>query len=153
MTDPFVVRPVRANDFAAWRPLWTGYNQFYGRSGATALPDEITDLTWSRFFDPEEPMHALVAESDGRLVGLTHYVFHRSTISPSLVCYLQDLFTDEVARGQGVGAALINAVYAAARAAGSNRVYWHTQETNVTARRLYDRLAEESGFIVYRHDV
>jgi GNAT superfamily N-acetyltransferase len=90
---------------------------------------------------------------DGRLVGLTHYVFHRSTISPSRVCYLQDLFTDEVARGQGVGAALIHAVYAAARAARSTRVYWHTQETNVTARRLYDRLAEESGFIVYRHDV
>src|SRR5204863_9670110 len=115
-----------------------------------ALPAEITESTWSRFLDPDEPVNALVAELDGRLVGLVHYIWHRNTISIPLVCYLQDLFTAEEARGAGVGRALIEAVYAAARDAGVERVYWHTHETNATARALYDTLAEDSGFVVYR---
>jgi GNAT superfamily N-acetyltransferase len=147
------VRPVAEDDFAAWRPLWDGYNAFYGRSGATALPEETTHSTWARFFDPAEPVHALVAELDGRLVGLVHYIFHRSTTMLAPTCYLQDLFTAAEARGHGVGRALIEAVYAAARAAGSTRVYWQTHETNETAMRLYDQVAEKSGFLVYRKDV
>lgn len=95
-------------------------------------------------------MHCLVAEDDGRLRGLAHYLFHRSMIAIAPVCYLQDLFTTPQARGQGVGRALIEAVYDAAHAAGSSRVYWHTHETNAPAQALYDRLAEKSGFIVYR---
>jgi GNAT superfamily N-acetyltransferase len=147
---PFVIRCVTDEDFAAWKPLWNGYNAFYGRSGDTALPEHITRTTWSRFMDASEPMHALVAERDGEWLGLAHYLFHRSTTHPANSCYLQDLFTIEAARGLGVGRALIEAVYAKARQAGASRVYWQTHETNATAMRLYDTLAEKSGFLVYR---
>ena len=144
------IRPVTKNDYAQWLPLWDGYNAFYGRSGATALAPEITRTTWARFFDADEPMHALVAEEDGRLSGLAHYLYHRSTTSIGPSCYMQDLFTHPEARGRGVGRLLIEAVYAVARAAGSPRVYWQTHETNATAMRLYDQVAEKSGFLVYR---
>jgi GNAT superfamily N-acetyltransferase len=147
------VRPARRDDFTAWRPLWDGYNAFYGRSGATALPEEITKVTWERFFDTAEPMYALVAESSGALLGLAHFLYHRSTIMLNPICYLQDLFTTQAARGRGVGRALIEAVYERARSAGSSRVYWQTHETNSVAMRLYDQVADKSGFIVYRHNV
>lgn len=150
MSAMLTIRPVTRQDYNQWLPLWEGYNAFYGRSGPTALAPAITQLTWMRFFDAYEPVHALVAESGGSLVGLTHYLFHRSTTAIEPSCYLQDLFTAEAARGKGVGAALINAVYDAAKRAGSPRVYWQTHETNLTAQRLYDRIAERSGFIVYR---
>jgi GNAT superfamily N-acetyltransferase len=143
------VRPIARGDREAWQPLWDGYNAFYGRSGPTALAPEITETTWARFFDEAEPVHALVAERDGRLVGIVHYLFHRSTTMIGLNCYLQDLFTDADARGGGVGRALIEAVYERARAAGSTRVYWHTHETNKTAMRLYDQVATNGGFVVY----
>ena len=144
------LRPVTRDDFASWTPLWDGYNRFYGRSGPTALPSEITQMTWSRFFDAYEPMHAWVAERDGTLLGLVHFLYHRNTTQIAPVCYLQDLFTAEAARGQGVGRALIEAVYRHAAAAGSPRVYWHTHETNEVAMRLYNQVAERSGFVVYR---
>jgi GNAT superfamily N-acetyltransferase len=144
------LRPVIRADFGQWLPLWLGYNAFYGRSGPTALPELITRMTWERFFDAYEPVHALVAEGEGRLLGLCHYLFHRSTTSLEPTCYLQDLFTAPEARGQGIGAALIEACAARAREAGATRLYWLTHETNETARRLYDRLATRSGFIVYR---
>lgn len=150
MSEMISVRPVAREDYDQWLPLWEGYNAFYGRSGPTALAGEITRMTWMRFFDAYEPMHALVAESGGRLVGLTHYLFHRSTTAIEPSCYLQDLFTAEEKRGRGIASALINAVYDAARRAGSPRVYWQTHETNLTAQRLYDKVAERSGFIVYR---
>lgn len=150
MIDDLIIRPIRLNDFAAWKPLWDGYNAFYGRSGETALAPEITEMTWSRFFDPNEPVHAIVAESSGALLGLAHFLYHRSTTHINVVCYLQDLFTVEAARGKGVGHSLINAVYDRAKAAGSPRVYWQTHNTNAVARRLYDKVAEDSGFIVYR---
>lgn len=145
-----IVRPIARQDYDAWLPLWDGYNRFYGRFGPTALPAEITRMTWARFFDAYEPVHGLVAESEGKLVGLVHYLFHRSTTMIEPTCYLQDLFTDETARGRGVGRALIEAVYQRAKAAGGTRVYWLTHETNATARRLYDQVAESTGFIVYR---
>jgi GNAT superfamily N-acetyltransferase len=147
---PVIVRPLAQNDHAQWLPLWDGYNAFYGRAGDTALDPAITAATWARIFDPAEPVHALVAEREGRLIGLTHYLYHRSTTALELTCYLQDLFTAPQARGLGVGRALIEAVYAAARQAGSGRVYWQTHETNHTAMALYDRLAEKSGLLVYR---
>jgi GNAT superfamily N-acetyltransferase len=135
------IRPVVLADFDQWKPLWDGYNAFYGRHGATALPHEVTLQTWSRFFDAYEPVHALVAEREGSVLGIAHYLFHRSTISIAPTCYLQDLFTVEAARGQGVGRALIQAVYHRAQEAGCPRVYWHTHETNATAMQLYDKVA------------
>jgi GNAT superfamily N-acetyltransferase len=144
------IRPVEPRDFDQWLPLWDGYNAFYRRSGPTALAPEITQMTWTRFFDAYEPVHALVAESDGQLLGITHYIYHRTTISIGPICYLQDLFTVESARGKGVARGLINEVYARAKLAGAFRVYWQTLESNQTAMQLYDKVAEKSGFIVYR---
>jgi len=144
------VRFVAQSDYAEWLPLWDGYNKFYGRFGHTPLPEEITRMTWSRFFDAYEPIFCLVAEEHGHLVGLVHYLFHRSTTSIAPNCYLQDLFTTEATRGKGVGRALINAVYEQAKLADIPRVYWQTHETNETAMKLYDKVAERSGFLVYR---
>ena len=154
LSETLTIRPIHPADHPQWLPLWQGYNRFYGRHGATALPDEITQTTWARFLDPTEPVHALVAErlvqGQAQLLGLVHYLFHRTTISIAPTCYLQDLFTAPEARGQGVGRALIEAVYQQARNAGSARVYWLTHETNSVAMKLYDQVAELSGFLVYR---
>ena len=152
MSVPVLVRPIQAGDFPGWKPLWDGYNAFYGRQDGTALAPEVTQATWQRFFDPKEPVFALVAESDGRLVGLTHYLFHRSTTRIELTCYLQDLFTVQTERGKGVGRALIQAVYEQARSEGIKRVYWQTHETNAAGRMLYDKVAKHMGFIVYVHE-
>lgn len=153
MTTDLLIRPPVAADHAAWLPLWHGYNAFYGREGPTALDPRITEATWQRFFDPAEPVFAFVAEREGSLLGLVHFLYHRSTTRFELTCYLQDLFTAPASRGQGVGRRLIEAVYAAAGDAGIRRVYWQTHETNVAGRRLYDTVAKHHGFIVYAHDV
>jgi GNAT superfamily N-acetyltransferase len=150
MSGDVSIRFVTREDYVQWLPLWNGYNAFYGRSGATALAPGITDMTWGRFFDGYEPVHALVADRGGELLGLTHYLFHRSTTAIEPTCYLQDLFTNAAARGKGIGRALIKGVYAQAQLAGSSRVYWQTHETNHTAMQLYDKVAEKSGFVVYR---
>ena len=149
---PFI-RLIEKDDIVAWQPLWDGYNAFYGREGATALPSEITKATWKRFFDPTEPVHALVAVSKGELVGLAHFLYHRNTTRLELTCYLQDLFTKESQRGRGIGRLLIEGVYREAKAAGINRVYWQTHQTNAAGRRLYDTVAKHAGFIVYSHEV
>jgi GNAT superfamily N-acetyltransferase len=152
MTSAPHIRPIRREDYAQWLPLWAGYNAFYGRAGDTALPAEITASTWERFFNSAEPVFALVAETDGRVVGITHYLFHRSTTKIEPICYLQDLFTDPAMRGKGIGRALIEGVYEQARAAGVRRVYWQTQTTNAAGRALYDKVAKHFGFIVYSRD-
>jgi len=144
------IRDVLPDDFPEWKVLWDGYNTFYGRQGPTALRPEVTQMTWSRFFDAYEPVHALVAVDGGALVGIAHYLFHRSTIQIAPTCYLQDLFTSTAARGRGVGRALIAAVYERAVAANAGRLYWQTHESNSTAMALYDKVAERSGFVVYR---
>ena len=153
IVDRLIVRPIRRTDYDQWRPLWDGYNEFYGRSGPTALPEKITATTWERFFDPVEPVCALIAETDATAVGLAHYLYHRSTTRLHDVCYLQDLFTAGHARGLGVGRQLIQAVYAAARSRGCSRVYWQTQATNHLGRALYDKVAAHHGFIVYTHEL
>jgi GNAT superfamily N-acetyltransferase len=140
------IRPLGPEDRADWEPLWAGYLAFY----EATIPSTVTETTWARLNDPAEPMHALGAFVDGQLVGIVHYLFHRSTWTTGDYCYLQDLFTAEAARGRGAGRALIEAVYERARAADASRIYWLTQEGNATARALYDKLADRSGFIQYR---
>lgn len=150
MSVALAVRPLAVADRAAWEPLWAGYLAFY----ETSVPPATTNRTWARLLDPAEPMGALGAFEfgpSGALLGIVHYLFHRSTWTPEDYCYLQDLFTASAARGRGVGRALIEAVYATAEAAGASRVYWHTQDGNATARALYDKLADHPGFTVYRH--
>jgi len=145
-----LIRPLAYDDFPEWLSLWEDYNAFYGRSGVTSLPSKVTETTWSRLLDASEPMFGLVAVSQSRVIGIAHYLFHRSTSAIEMSCYLQDLFTEKNSRGHGAGRALIEAVYRAAKAQGTQRVYWHTQESNLLAQKLYDQVAERSGFIVYR---
>jgi GNAT superfamily N-acetyltransferase len=144
------IRKPYQEDFEQWLALWDGYNEFYGRSGDKRLDPLISRTTWTRFFDVYEPVHALVAEGDGRLIGLSHYLYHRSTITVEPSCYLQDLFVSPECRGNGVARKLIESVYSIAKTNGCSRVYWQTHETNHTAMQLYGKLAERSGFLVYR---
>ncbi len=153
MPDSLIIRSVTRSDSAQWEQLWESYNTFGGRSGAAALPDAITKMTWERFFDVYEPVNAIVAEIDGQLIGIVHYLFHRSTISIVPLCHLQDLFGVESARGLGVGRALIEAVYERAKSAGATQVYWRARDNNLTAMKLYDRIAERGGFIFYQKQI
>jgi GNAT superfamily N-acetyltransferase len=135
---------IGAADRAAWDTLFTGYNVFYGRT-----PDQaFLDRALARF-EPDTDLHALGAKLDGELVGIAHFFTHPSTTGPD-VCYLQDLFTSAAARGKGVGRALIEAIADWARERGCGRVYWLTREDNTTARRLYDQVAINKGFIQYQ---
>lgn len=140
------IRPIRAEDEAEWRVLWTGYLEFY----ETSVAEEVYQSTFARLLsdDPHE-FRGLVAEKDGKLIGLTHYLFHRHAWKIENVIYLQDLFVSKDARGTGAGRALIEAVYAEADKAGCPAVYWLTQDFNTTARQLYDRIANLTPFIRY----
>jgi GNAT superfamily N-acetyltransferase len=140
------IRQLQAEDLAAWLPLWQAYLRFFN----TEISDETTRTTWSRLVDPKEPMFALGAFLEERLVGIAHMVYHRSCWTIGDYCYLQDLFTVPEARGQGVATALIEAVFARARADGVSRVHWLTHESNTAAQSLYDKIAVRSGFIQYR---
>ena len=142
----FEVRPLGLQERDEWEPLWQGYLTFYN----TSLSSAVTDTTWARLHDPAEPMHGLGAYLDQKLIGIVHYLYHRSTWTIGPYCYLQDLFTAKEVRGQGVGRKLIEAVYDLARKDGASRVYWLTHEANDTARALYDQLADRPGFIQYR---
>ena len=140
------VRPLEQSDHADWRRLWTAYLEFYN----TKLGDEVYATTWKRLFTQGEfEPKGFIARLDGRAVGLTHYLYHRSCWSEVDNCYLQDLFADPDVRGKGVGRALIVAVQEAPGRLGVTNVYWMTHETNATARKLYDSVARRTGFIEY----
>lgn len=141
------IRPLLASDEADWRRLWTAYLAFYD----TVLPEVIFQAHFARLLgnDPQD-FHGLVAELDGKMVGLTHYVYHRHGWTIGDTCYLQDLYADPSVRGMGIGRKLIEAVYAAADAHGAASVYWMTNRSNTTARQLYDRIAEPTDFMKYR---
>ena len=145
MTAP-LIRPLARGDATEWRRLWRDYLAFY----ETDLPENIYDIYFERLLgDDSQDFHGLIAELDGQPIGLTHYVFHRHGWKIENTCYLQDLYADPNARGQGVGRALIEAVYAAADKAGAPSVYWLTQDFNAEARVLYDRIGELTPFIKY----
>ena len=153
MENMITVRFVKDEDFDEWKALWDGYQAFYGNEGDRAIPEYISTLGWSRFFNENELIYAMVAEVNGKILGIVHYLFQISTSSPVPLCYLETLFTNEAVRGRGIGKALIHAVYMQALRAGSHRVYWLTQEHNITARHLYDQVANKTAFIVYSKDV
>lgn len=142
-----LIRPLVAADHADWHRLWTEYLAFYD----TTLPEATFDTHFSRLLgrDPQD-YSCLVAEQGDRLVGLTHYLFHRHGWRVENVCYLQDLYADPSVRGSGVGRKLIEGVYAQADAAGVKQVYWNTNDSNATARQLYDRIAHLTHFLKYQ---
>ncbi len=146
-TPPVTIRPLRAADEADWRRLWTAYLEFYNSS----VPEAVYTSSFARLLgDDPQDFHGLVAEVDGKLVGLVHYVFHRHGWRIENVCYLQDLYADPAVRGTGIGRKLIEAVYAAADSAGAPSVYWLTQDDNYTGRQLYDRVGQLTNFIKYQ---
>jgi GNAT superfamily N-acetyltransferase len=141
-----MIRSLEPDDFEAWHPLWQGYQRFYKAD----ISDEISASTWKRLHERSEPVFGAIAFDGTRPVGIVHYLYHRSTWSIGDYCYLQDLFVLEAARGKGFGRQLIQFVYDAASDKGASRVYWLTHETNQTAMRLYDRVADKTGFVQYR---
>lgn len=140
------IRMAQPADHAQWLPLWKGYQAFY----KVDIAEVVTERTWARFLDASEPMHCAVAEINGELVGMVHYIFHRSCWTEGDYVYLQDLFTQPGLRGKGVGRALIEHVYASAEHDHASRVWWLTHESNLQAMQLYDRIADKSGFVQYR---
>lgn len=148
MTD-IAIRPLARGDEKEWRRLWTAYLAFY----ETTVPEDVYATTWDRLFDAGEyEPNGLIAELDGKPVGLVHYLFHRHCWARANNCYLQDLYADPDSRGRGVGRALIEAVYERADRAGAATVYWMTQDFNETARKLYDRIGRLTPFIKYQRD-
>jgi GNAT superfamily N-acetyltransferase len=140
------VRPLQSSDYEAWLPLWQGYVTFYESS----VSDAQTALTWQRLLDPTFNLNGLIAEQDGALIGFTHYLFHPATWAANDYCYLEDLFVSPTVRGSGAGRALVDAVKQAALAQGAAKLYWLTQTDNATARRLYDAVAQDTGFMHYQ---
>ncbi|MEN5237102.1 GNAT family N-acetyltransferase [Pseudomonas sichuanensis] len=140
------LRPVGANDHAAWLPLWQAYLRFY----ETELPEAVSASTWQRLLDGHEPTHSALAWVDGKAVGMVNFIYHRSNWSIEPSCYLQDLYVDSAVRGLGIGRQLIEHVYATAKADGCAKVHWLTHETNATAISLYEQVAERPGFIQFR---
>ena len=146
----YTIRPLREGDRASWQPLWEAYLRFYRAS----VPAPVSDATFARLCDTDSGLLGLVAlDGEGAAAGLAHLVFHQTTWDTRPICYLQDLFVDPRARGGGLGAALFDAIYAAARERGAGRVYWHTQQFNGPARSLYDTVGRLTSFVVYRHDL
>jgi len=140
------IRPLVASDKSSWQPLWQGYLKFY----KTELSDEQSELTWNRLLDPNFNLYCLVVEIEGSIRGITHYSFQNSTWAPENYCYLEDLFVEPSLRGSGIGRLLIDSVKKIAEEAGSSRLYWNTDATNETARKLYDSYELESGKVQYR---
>lgn len=144
--NSITIEAAKQQDYDNWLPLWINYQTFY----RTKISDEVTKLTWERFLTPSEPLYCAVAKYDGKIVGMVHYLFHRSTWAESNYCYLEDLFVSEEVRGQHIGKQLIEYVQQQAQNHHASRLYWHTHETNLRGQRLYNWVAKKSGMIEYR---
>jgi GNAT superfamily N-acetyltransferase len=140
------VRDAQAEDATAWRALWDGYCAFY----RAHVPEEVSATTWARIVDPSMPLGCRLAARDGRVAGFAIHVIHLGTWTTAPICYLEDLFVDPTERGGGIGRTLIDDLLALCRTRGWGRLYWHTEQENATARRLYDRYAPADGFVRYR---
>ena len=149
MSDPvdILVRPLAAGDRASWYPLWRGYQTFY----KVDILESVSNVIWERLLDPSEPMGGALAWHGTSAIGLVHHIRHRSCWTIGDYCYLQDLFVAPTLRGSGIGRRLIEYVYESAKRDGCSRVHWLTHESNVDAMKLYDRIADRSGFVQYRH--
>ena len=143
---PIQIIPIAGDQKTQWLPLWRGYQAFYKAD----IPESVSDITWHRLLDAAEPMGAALAWNGDKAVGLVHHIQHRSCWTVGDYCYLQDLFVTDEARGLGIGRKLIEYVYAYAKAQGCSRVHWLTHETNTDAMKLYNNIADRSGFIQYR---
>ncbi len=139
------IRRIEARDEQRWRELWDGYCRFYEREPAPA----INDHTWKRIRDAASPVHGIVAEEAGRVIGIANYIIHENTSTLTPVCYLQDLFVDPTLRAGGVGKQLIDWLVAEMKEQGWSRLYWNTKENNYRARGLYDKYTPHSGFLRY----
>lgn len=139
------IRPIEARDEPRWRALWDGYCRFYEREPS----ERITRHAWARIMRPDAPVYAIVAEKDGRVIGMANYIIHDNTSTLTPICYLQDLFVDPQERAHGVGQQLIDWLVAQMRAQGWSRLYWNTKEDNYRARGLYDKYTPHSGFLRY----
>ena len=140
-----IIRRIEPRDEPRWRELWDAYTRFYEREPS----EPITHHLWTRIFDPSSPVHAIVAEAAGNVVGIANYIIHDNTSTLSPVCYLQDLFVDPTHRGSGVGRMLIDWLVQEMRSQGWSRLYWNTRENNYRARALYDQYTPHSGFLRY----
>jgi ribosomal protein S18 acetylase RimI-like enzyme len=141
-----IVRPLQPTDRERWNELWRGYLQFYKHD----LPADLTELTWRRLLDPAHPFQGFAALDGERIAGIVHFHVHASTWARVGYCYLEDLFVDPACRGQGLGRTLIEAVFRAADEQRAERVYWHTENTNDRAQRLYQQVAELTPFVQFR---
>lgn len=149
MSDSVTIRPVTAADHADWRRLWTAYLEFY----ETSVSEEVYETSFKRLLSGQDGEYrGFLAEVDGQIVGLTHYLYHRSMWTVENTCYLMDLFCDPSVRGRGVGRALIDAVHTQAKADGVTVTYWMTEETNYKGRMLYDKVATRVPFLVYEKE-
>jgi GNAT superfamily N-acetyltransferase len=140
-----IVRPVEQRDADAWRRLFRDYGVFY----KTEFDDAQLDHVWGLLTTEGSGVDALVAEVEGAVVGIAHYRSHPDTFSTGNDWYLDDLFTDPAARGTGVASALIEQLKELARATGPGTLRWITAEDNVTAQRVYDRLAKRTTWVTY----
>lgn len=143
------IRKLRKEDFSQWLKLWNLYLAFYKHS----VPDDVTAATFDKFIYANGNMHCAVYEEDGEIIGIVHYIYHPSTWTKGYYCYLQDLYVLENKRGGGVARKLIEHVYQAAEANMCSRVYWLTHESNETAMKLYDKVADNAGFVQYRRNL
>lgn len=138
------IRQLKHSDYSSWLALWAEYVASFDRH---TVSDEITKSTWERLVSKD--VNGLLVLDDQNAIGFAHFAYQPSTFMKEQICYVHDLAVTKSHRGRGIAQELFEAVFAEAAAAGMSRVYWHVNESNAQARRLYDRVASATGAIVY----